>query len=79
VRFALLPCNHELCHYADDVTPLKADRHFQNPGHYELFNMTADPHQLLNLYYTSVVSSEAHADLQARLLKQWVCEGVACP
>lgn len=53
------------------------DWHYENPVHYELFNMTEDPHQLKNLYY------DAPADLinglQSRLVKQWGCAADTCP
>ena len=55
------------------------DWDFQSPGHYELFNMTADPHQLVNLYYTDAISKAVKADLQSRLVKQWNCNGSTCP
>jgi hypothetical protein len=53
------------------------DWHYDSPVHYELFNMTGDPHQLKNLYYTS---SKALTDrLQALLLAHWNCKGATCP
>ena len=53
------------------------DWHYESPVHYELFNVTSDPHQLHNLYYSaprSLVDS-----LQSRLLAHWKCAGVTCP
>jgi len=47
------------------------DWHWEAPVHYELFNMTEDPHQLKNIYYTSPQS--LRDELQQRLVKQWTC------
>tara|TARA_B110001452_G_scaffold8696_1_gene7583 strand:+ start:172 stop:1983 length:1812 start_codon:yes stop_codon:yes gene_type:complete len=47
------------------------DWDFAAPVHFELFNMTTDPHQLTNLY-----AATPHAlrhELNRRLLKQWTC------
>merc|ERR1712050_349581 len=48
-----------------------ADWHFEAPVHFELFNMTTDPHQLDNIYYKS--PQTLRSDLQKRLVKQWTC------
>jgi len=48
-----------------------SDWHFQAPVHYELFNMTSDPHQLKNIYYTA--PKLLRKELQRRLVQQWTC------
>jgi hypothetical protein len=53
------------------------DWHWEHPVHYELFNMSSDPHQLVNLHTTA--PPELLEKLQARLVKQWGCAGTACP
>ena len=45
--------------------------------HYELFNMTPDPHQFANLYYTA--APELTAAIQKLLLEHWACVGESCP
>lgn len=58
------------------------DWHFESPTmHYELFNMTRDPHQLVNLYYTMQAAGETAflSRLQTRLETQWACAGTSCP
>lgn len=52
------------------------DWHYQKPVHYELFNMTEDPHQLVNLYSRSPQYLKDR--LQARLVQQWGCQGASC-
>ena len=58
---------------------MRRDYNFESPVHYELFNMTRDPHQLLNLYYTEAYSVAAKQDLQTKLLAHWNCAGATCP
>lgn len=53
-----------------------SDWHFQRPQHYELFNMTKDPHQLENLYYHA--DPALTSELQRLLLQHWNCSGVSC-
>ena len=55
------------------------DWHFDNPVHYELFNMSNDPHQLVNLYYTSTISQSTKDELQTLLLAHWNCSESTCP
>ena len=45
--------------------------------HYELFNMTKDPHQLENLYYHA--DPALTSELQTLLLQHWNCSGASCP
>ena len=53
------------------------DWHYDTPVHYELFNMSVDPHQLKNLYYTA--PKALTAELQKLLLAHWACAGATCP
>ena len=59
------------------------DWHFTAPSmHYELFNMTEDPHQLVNLFYTfqkDPTRKPMLVTLQKRLEKQWNCSASSCP
>ena len=57
------------------------DWEFESPTmHYELFNMTRDPHQLVNLYYKMQQEGDPMlAVLQKRLETQWKCAGATCP
>jgi hypothetical protein len=52
------------------------DWHFAAPVHFELFNMSADPAQLVNLYYTA--PKPLTDGLQKRLLAQWACKAGTC-
>ena len=76
LRFVADPTYGDLL-YAE-FTSLK-DYNFTTPNHYELFNMTRDPHQLVNLYYTMAYTAAQKADLQSRLLAHWYCAGATCP
>ena len=60
-----------------EFTALK-DWHYDSPGHYELFNMTQDPHQLKNLYYLPSTPQALKDALQKRLLQHWECAGDTC-
>ena len=74
LRFVADPTYGDLL-YAE-FTAVK-DWHFDAPVHFELFNMSTDPHQLKNLYYTA---PKALTDaLQARLVAQWTCANTTCP
>ena len=53
------------------------DWHYEQPVHYELFNMTEDPHQLTNIY--AAAPSALKEALQKRLVGQWGCAGATCP
>ena len=55
------------------------DWHYDSPGHYELFNMTTDPHQLVNLYYLPSTPQALKDELQRRLVQHWECAGDTCP
>lgn len=55
----------------------QGDWHYRSPVHYELFNMTTDPHQLKNLYYTA--PTDLTEKLQTLLLAHWACAGPTCP
>ena len=55
----------------------QSDWHWETPVHYELFNMTTDPHQLTNLYASAPAALRSR--LQARLVQQWGCAGPTCP
>ena len=55
------------------------DWHFEEPEHYELFNMTTDPHQLTNLFYLTTTPAALKVALQQRLVQQWQCVGKGCP
>lgn len=68
IRFVADPTYGDLL-YAEFTAV--SDWHFEAPVHYELFNMTEDPHQLKNIYHGF---NKAHKkDLQKRLLQQWTC------
>jgi len=58
------------------------DWHFTASSmHYELFNMTEDPHQLVNLYYTfkkDPFRMPMLVKLQKRLEIQWNCSAATC-
>ena len=47
------------------------DWHYDAPVHYELFNMSVDPHQLKNVY--AAAPRALKRQLQKRLLRQWGC------
>jgi hypothetical protein len=47
------------------------DWHFRDVSHYEMFNVTADPRQLRNLYY-SWAPPEFKAELHVRLQRRHV-------
>ena len=53
------------------------DWQFRDVSHYELFNVTADPHQLRNLYY-SWAPPEFKAELHALVREAFGCSGGTC-
>jgi hypothetical protein len=49
------------------------------PAHFELFNLTEDPHQLRNLYYRLGPAGEAlKRNLAAMLQREFECVGGGC-
>ena len=76
LRFVADPTYGELLY--SEFTSVQ-DWHYETPVHYELFNMTVDPHQLKNLYYLDSTPKPLLAELQTLLLAHWNCAGATCP
>jgi len=54
-----------------------SDWFFENVSHYELFNMTRDPHQLDNIYYTGA-SEPLKKELHNLVDEEFKCQGSSC-
>jgi len=61
-----------------EFTDVNTDYAFEHAHFCELYNLTADPHQLVNMCSGAGPPPQLQAALRAQLYREWSCRGSSC-
>ncbi|EGD81213.1 hypothetical protein PTSG_11248 [Salpingoeca rosetta] len=65
--------------YVCNSTQMLTKTCFDDPDWYELFDLSADPYELTNIYYHANTNASLKQEMHRRLRQYYPCQGSACP